>query len=323
MTGAARLGVERFVSAEGFRVRVRSQGEGRPLLLINGLGAHLGAWSPLLAELKGFEVISFDAPGTGHSQTPSRPYTISRIAAVASAVLDACGHASADVLGYSLGGAVAQRLAFQAPDRVRRLVLVSSSCGAGGVPGSLRALLAVMTPARHYVKTGHRVAMKMVDLAPAEKDSTVAVAQSRNWHRDAPPSVLGYALQMGAFSTFNSLPWLHRVEHPTLVLSGADDHIMPMANSALLAAYLPNARLRTFDRWGHYLLQDATSGAGATVADFLSAKNYAWSSSWRGARVVSREDLTLLVQETPRSAHPSRYTNGLVRRLYPLHSGAH
>ena len=60
-----------------------------------------------------------------------------------------------DVLGYSLGGAVAQQLAFDHPRRVRRLVLVSSSCGAGGCPGLVAALLAVMTPARHYSKSGY------------------------------------------------------------------------------------------------------------------------------------------------------------------------
>ena len=83
------------------------------------------------------------------------PYTIDRIAEVARHVLDHTGHERADVLGYSLGGAVAQRLAFKEPERVRRLVLVSSSCGAGGIPGSVRALMAVTTPARHYSKAAY------------------------------------------------------------------------------------------------------------------------------------------------------------------------
>jgi len=72
--------------------------------------------------------------------------SLSYIADVALEVLDALGHESADVLGYSLGGAVAQQLARQAPERVRRLALVSATCGAGAVPGSMLALMAVMTP---------------------------------------------------------------------------------------------------------------------------------------------------------------------------------
>jgi poly(3-hydroxyoctanoate) depolymerase len=316
------FGVERFVNISGRRVRVRVRGEGAPVLLINGLGANIAMWTPLLAQLEGFEVISFDAPGTGRSQTPLLPYTIARIADAASRVLDEVGHTHADVLGYSLGGAVAQQLAFQEPERVRRLVLVSSSCGAGAIPGSLRALLAVMTPVRYYIKPGNRVAMNMIHLAPAEKDSVPISELTWNWRQEAVPSVLGYTLQMTAYSTFHSLPWLHRVTQPTLVLSGSEDRYIPMANSAVLAAHLPNARLRIFERWGHYILHDAASGAGAAVADFLSAESHQESAAWRNARTISREDMAEFVRTAPRSAHPAQFTNGLIRRLYRLQNGA-
>ena len=309
---------ERYTDIGGRRVRVRVQGEGPPILLINGLGGNVATWSPLLAELKGFEVITFDAPGVGRSQSPRRPYTIDLIADIAGQVAEAVGHEQVDVLGYSLGGAVAQRLALKRPEVVRRLVLVSSSCGAGAIPGALRALLAVTTPARHYSKSGYRVAMNLIDLAPAEKESACVEEQTAVLHREAAPSPLGYALQMTAFSTFHSLPWLHRVEHPTLILTGTDDRLVPMANSAVLAAYLPNARLRVFERWGHYLLHDPASGAAATVADFLGAQDHARTLAWRGAQTVSAHEMREFIEAAPRSAHPSSVTGGLVRRLYPI-----
>ena len=316
-TESAKL-VERFVDVSGRSVRVRVQGEGRPLLLINGLGANVSMWATLLKQLEGFQVITFDAPGAGRSKAPLFPYRLSWIAKVAVRVLDELELERVDVLGYSLGGGVAQQFALEYPERVRRLVLVSSSCGAGAVPGSLRALMAVMTPARHYAKSGYRIAMKMVTLAPAEKDSRPLKEQAENWHHEAPPSVRGYTLQMTAFSMFNSLPWLHRVSHPTLVLSGTHDRLVPMANSAVLAAYLPNARLSVFDQWGHYLLHDAASGAGRTVADFLGADNYSTSKAWKDARAVSQEDMAALVRAAPRSRHPSKYMNGIVRRIYSI-----
>jgi poly(3-hydroxyoctanoate) depolymerase len=312
---------ERFISISGGPVRVRVRGEGAPLLLINGLGANVATWTPLVEQLGGFKVISFDAPGTGNSYTPLIPYTVSWIADVAIGVLDALGHQRADVLGYSLGGAVAQELAHRYPERVRRLVLVSSSCGAGAVPGALRALLAVSTPMRHFTKTGYRLAMNMVSLAPAEKESGIVEQQLAKWQRDATPSVRGYMLQMTAFSTFHSLPWLHRVRQPTLVLAGAADRIVPAVNSAILAAYLADARLRVFDKWGHYLLHDAASGAAATVADFLGAEDHATSSAWDTARPVSQQDLKQFVRAAPRSAHPASCTSGLVRRLHPVKKG--
>ncbi len=316
MSRAAEEVAERFVDVSGRSVRVKVHGSGPPVLLINGLGANVSMWLPLLERLRDFQVITFDAPGTGKSQAPLLPYKISAISEVAVHVLDALGLDQVDVLGYSLGGGVAQQLALDHPDRVRRLVLVSSSCGAGAVPGSLLALMAVMTPARHYAKSGYRVAMKMVNLAPAEKGSAYLREQTANWHHESPPSMRGYSLQMSAFSVFNSLPWLHQVKHPTLVLSGSDDRLIPAANSAVLAAYLPHARLRVFDQWGHYLLHDAASGAGDVVADFFGADAYADSQAWSEAGTMSREDMVKRVRATPRSAHPSQFMNSLVRRFY-------
>ena len=318
MTTALQTYVERYATIDGRRVRLRIQGEGPPVLLINGLGGNVATWSPLLAQLDGFEVITFDAPGVGRSQSPRRPYSIDLIADVAGQVAEAAGHKRVDVLGYSLGGAVAQRLALKRPDLVRRLVLVSTSCGAGAIPGALRALLAVSTPIRHYSKSGYRTAMGLIDLAPAEKESDCVAEQTAVLHREAAPSPIGYALQMTAFSTFHSLPWLHRVKQPALLLAGTDDHLVPMANSAVLAAHLPNARLRAFERWGHYLLHDPASGGGATVADFLSAKDHTRTLAWRGAQTVSAQQMREFIRAAPRSAHPSSVTGGLVRRLYPI-----
>ena len=85
------------------------------MLLINGLGANVATWTPLVEQLTGFQLISFDAPGTGMSKSPARPYRIAHIAEVARRVLDEVGVERADVLGYSLGGAVAQQLAYRSP----------------------------------------------------------------------------------------------------------------------------------------------------------------------------------------------------------------
>lgn len=313
---------DQILSIFGRRVRVRVHGEGAPLLLINGLGSNIGMWQPLLDDLGAFQVITFDAPGTGRSQAPLLPYRLSQIADVAARVLDSLGHQQADVLGYSLGGGVAQELARRHPDRVRRLVLVSTSPGAGSVPGSMRALMAVMTPARHHAKSGYRIAMKMVKLAPAEKESEQLRRLAIDWHHEVPPTVRGYALQMTAFARFNSLPWLHRVDHPTLVAAGTHDRIIPLANGALLAGHLPEARLHVVERWGHYLLHDANSGAGQAIASFLAAADHRDSATWRSAATVDRARMAEFLKSAPWSAHPGQLVNGLVRWLYPVRKAA-
>jgi pimeloyl-ACP methyl ester carboxylesterase len=179
-----------------------------------------------------------------------------------------------------------------------------------------------MTPARHYTKAAYRAAMRLVGLAPAERNSATIKALMGDWHHGAAPTMRGYTLQMTAFSAFHSLPWLHRVAQPTLVVSGTHDNLMPIANSAVLAAYLPHARLHVVPGWGHYLLFDPASRAPAAVAEFFAAPDHAASRAWRNARTVAREDLPRFVKAAPRSANPASFTNGVVRSLFPPRTGA-
>src|SRR3954471_3549524 len=83
--------VERVVRVAGLRLQIREAGSGPPLLLLNGIGAHLRMWEPLEHALGGVRVLAFDAPGTGRSQTPAVPLTLDGHARVAEEVLDALG----------------------------------------------------------------------------------------------------------------------------------------------------------------------------------------------------------------------------------------
>src|SRR5450759_1880586 len=112
----------------GLRIAMSVQGKGDPLLLLNGMTRPLQSWDPFVSELHGRTVVSFDAPGVGLPPTPVRPLSVAELAL---SVLDAAGVAGADVLGFSHGGAVAQQLAHDAPERVGGLILAATSCGVG------------------------------------------------------------------------------------------------------------------------------------------------------------------------------------------------
>jgi len=105
-----------------------------PLLLINGLGGHIRMWDPLRRHLVGVPTIAFDAPGTGDSPTPALPQSVVGVSRMVTRLLDALELPEVDVLGYSLGGVVAQQLAWTSPRRVRRVVLLSTNTGWGSVP---------------------------------------------------------------------------------------------------------------------------------------------------------------------------------------------
>jgi pimeloyl-ACP methyl ester carboxylesterase len=306
--------MEQFVRIDGVRLLVDVRGEGRPVLLINGLGASLPMWDELHEDLNHVQVISYDAPGTGRSSTPRRPYTITALARAASQVLDELGHDQADVVGYSLGGIVAQALAAHAPERVHRLVLVGTACGLGSVPGPLSTVLSVATPIRYYSKTAYALTTPLIAGGGAERDPRF-IERTAASRVHSPPSVPGYALQLAAAWTCSTLPWLHRIEHPTLLLAGAKDRLVPPVNSALLAANLPHARRLLYDDWGHYLLMDRQSGAGAAIADFLKAETPEHSATWRLAHSVSHDELEVELQEIRGAAQPAAWMNRIVRSL--------
>jgi poly(3-hydroxyalkanoate) depolymerase len=258
------------VDVGGLRVRIATQdAEGVPLLLITGIGAHVGMWEPFARRMRDHRLIAFDAPGTGGSQRPCLPQRLPTLAAHVGALLDRLGVERADVLGYSWGGGLAQELARRAPDRVRRLVLCATSVGLGGVPPRPLAALLLATPARYYHPALFRLTVPPLAGGRTAREPAVLDAQeaARLSH---PPSPLGYAYQLYAAASFSSLPWLHRLSQPTLVMAGDDDPVVPVANARLLARRIPGARLHVVRGGGHLFLLDQPEQAVPAIRRFLA-----------------------------------------------------
>jgi len=268
-TAAARAGWrDEYVTADVLRLRVGRHGSGPPLLLITGIGAHLDMWAPFAAHTGDRELVAFDPPGAGLSQRPGLPLRMSGLARVVAEMLDVLGLGRVDVLGYSFGGGLAQELAYRAPERVRRLVLCATAPGVGGCPPRPMAALMLASPARYYhprlleLSIAH-IAGGRTAREPGALDRQAA---ERLLH---PPSPIGYAYQLYAVAGWSSLPWLHRVPHRTLVVSGEDDPAVPVRNGRLLARRLPDARLHVVPGGGHLFLLDEPENAAPVIRAFL------------------------------------------------------
>jgi poly(3-hydroxyalkanoate) depolymerase len=262
----------RTVDVDGLRIRVAVRGTGdSPLLLIMGIGGNLDMWRPFERPLRrrGVATISYDAPGTGGSSPYPRPKRLSGLTSTVEHLLDSLGQDRVDVLGVSFGGGIAQQLAHQAPQRVRRLVLAATAPGLGGVPGHPRALLALATPRRYFDPAYlARVAGDVYGGRARRAPAGLTVDAAARFAK--PPSVSGYLAQMYAIPGWSSLPWLHRIPHPTLVLAGDDDPIIPLVNGRILAARIPNARLHVVRGGGHLFLLEEPDQLADLVADFLA-----------------------------------------------------
>jgi poly(3-hydroxyalkanoate) depolymerase len=234
----------RFVEVDGVRLRTSIRGSGRPLLIITGLGASLDLAEPFERALtpRGVQAISFDAPGVGQSTAYRGPRRMPGLARTVDRMLQVLGYEQVDVLGVSLGGVVAQQLAWQAPQRVRRLVLAATGPGLGGLPGSPRVLLALATPRRYYQPDHYRRIAGRIYGGEARRDPDALLGGSVARFVQQ-PSMRGYLGQLFAISGWTSLPWLGRLRQPTLVLAGDDDPIVPLVNGRILARRIPCARL--------------------------------------------------------------------------------
>jgi len=290
------------VNANGLAIEVEDGGagldaQGRPrpvVLLIMGLGMQLTAWpSELVQGLveAGYRVVRFDNRDAGLSQhfdalgTPSvlwaslkyrlgwrikPPYSLQDMTSDALGVLDALQIERAHVVGASMGGMIAQRLALLAPQRVLSLTSLMSSSGARGLPGPrpevARAMLkrpasnsidAAMDYAVHVLKSVTGPGFPVSDAALRERSRT---AVSRSFYPDGVVRQMVAVMADGARADA-----LAQVAVPTLVLHGKDDPLVPFACGEDTARRIPGARLVGIDGMGH----DLPSGVVALLLPAL------------------------------------------------------
>ncbi len=264
--GGAISGVSRRLVRVGWwdlQVEVRRGDPGRvPLLMFGGIGAALDVLGPLVDAIDAdVTVIRVDVPGIGGSPA-SVPLPIPVLAGLMSGMLDTLEFGAVDVLGYSWGGALAQQFAIQHPTRCRRLVLMSTNTGSLSVLPEPSILAKMFVPRRvDDAAQAARLDDHLADdLRTAIAGASAGDGGSVGWW--------GYLTQLGALMAWSSLPFLPFLTQPTLVISGADDPIIPVANARLLAETIPHATLAVVPG-GHFGIVHAAPDLGARVSRFL------------------------------------------------------
>jgi poly(3-hydroxyalkanoate) depolymerase len=262
----------RMVDVGGQALRVgirRGKKSSPPLVVFNGIGANLELLDPFVAALDGIEVVAFDVPGIGGSPAPTVPYRYSRLVRLTDRLLATLGYdGQVDVLGLSWGGMLAQQYAYANPQRCRRLILAATSSGATMVPGHLSAV-SQLGDSRRYSDPEHfkRIAPKIYGGSLRDRPDLI----DHHIRRVQPPHGLGYLYQLAALWGWTSLPWLHRLRQPTLIMAGTDDPIVPLANAQMLASLIRRSRLFTIED-GHLFLISRANEVAPVVRQFLTDK---------------------------------------------------
>ena len=254
---------EQILEAAGTPLRVAIRpgtGAGPPLLLCNGIGMRLEALRPFVDALDpAIEVIRFDAPGVGGSQLPNLPYRFTTLALLLREMLLHLGHQQADVLGISWGGGLAQQFALLNPRLCRRLILVATATGPQ-----------TMVPPNPLPPVKNLILRRWGDLwGGSAKTDPDALARALHKARISPLSI-GYLYQHTAALGFTTLPLLPLIRQRTLVLTGDDDPIIPVANGRILAAGIPHATLHVY-HGGHVELVTRPGLLAPLITSFLAA----------------------------------------------------
>lgn len=261
--------VSGFVQVYGLRLRYAERlGDGPPLLICNGIGANLELAKLFARSLEDRHVVLFDLPGLGESDSCVFYPSMNNYSRFAVGVLDALGHRGEfHVAGVSWGGALAQQIARNHTQRVGALILMATSPGVLMVPGKASALLRMVTPYRYL--SGRFMESNAGSLYGGEMRDRPDRAKLLASLTTA-PTALSYMQQMYAGSRFTSLPWLHRIECPTLVMSGSDDPIIRTVNAKILTRMIPKAQLELMEGSGHLFMVMESDETAKRVKQFLN-----------------------------------------------------
>ncbi len=263
------------VIANGIRTNYHDQGAGKgsPVMLIHGSGPGVTAWAnwrltmPALAT--NFRVLAPDMVGFGYTERPAGvQYNMENWVSHILGFMDALGIERAHVVGNSFGGGLALALAIRAPQRVDRLVLMGSAGitfplteGLDRVWGyqpsidAMRGLLDIFAFNRNLVTD---------ELARMRYEASI-----RPGFQEAFSSMFPAPRQRGVDSLASPESAIRNLSHPTLIVHGREDKVIPLASSYQLMDLIPRSQLHVFGECGHWTQIEHAARFNRLISDFF------------------------------------------------------
>jgi pimeloyl-ACP methyl ester carboxylesterase len=249
-------------------VGYREVGSGPTLLMITGFSAGMDDWAPYFVDdlAKHFRVVVFDSAGIGQTAALPAPLSVPEMAAQTSALISTLGLGRCGVLGWSMGGLIAQSLAVTHPHQVRRLVLAATQAGTGNAAPVPAAALAALN-------SGNPAAVLSV-LFPADQNAATqryltAILTYPDRYTSSPAVQAEQQTAIDQWFAGDDVSGrdVGEIRAPTLIADGTEDALDPMSNDRILAQLIHGARLSLHPGAGHgFLFQDS----GTFVSELTS-----------------------------------------------------
>ncbi|MBF6333008.1 alpha/beta fold hydrolase [Nocardia transvalensis] len=283
MTTSLVTAENQFVDVDGVRLAYRQIGSdtGIPLVMLNRYQGSIDDWDPAVVDRLAVErrVIVFDNAGIGYSGGEVPP-TIREMAEVAIRFVETLGLTKIDLLGFSLGGFIAERFTLTRPDLVRYLVLVGT--GGGGGDGAdystVDEVAKLMAQPKRSIETTQTLFFRRdaAGLEDAQAYWNRTHTSRRGPEADATPAAKKVQLEALLAVTVGGedspLSELERIEQPTLVVNGDNDFMVPTVNSYLISQKIPHAQLIIYPDSAHASLFQYPETFSRDVLAFLRAQ---------------------------------------------------
>lgn len=240
------------IQANGITLYYEQEGTGTPLVLISGYTTDLSAWALIRQELANhFQIFMFDNRGAGRSDCPDSPYTVDAMAEDTRAFIEALHLHKPHILGHSMGGAIAQTLAFKHPESINKLILADTFIRFQEAPAfALRYFFKMRSQGMPLMKMVEGTLPWIFSANFLKNQEQVTAFMQLVETYPYSQSVVGQKRQLEALLEFNSESWFKKISVPTLIIEGSQDILCP-ADSQRLAEGIPGAQLITFSDQAH------------------------------------------------------------------------
>lgn len=244
-------------------------GEGEPIVLNSGGAEMVESQELTINALSSvYRVITYEVRGTGRTDSPDIPYTWEMFADDLAGLLDTLNIDSAHIYGESFGSRVAAVFTLQYPDKVKSLILASSSPGeAHHVVSKERTAVAQKFPEMTMEERMEAQIKLMITQEFIENNPDYVEKRRKNMMKSA-AAARGLARNQQSLMSYDVYDRLPEINVPTLVIHGEADVANPVENGRIVASRIPNAELITFPNTGHMLLE-AGDELYKVMLDFL------------------------------------------------------
>lgn len=261
---------ERLIQVGDIKIGYKIYGNGYPLVMIMGYGNTMRLWeSVLIRSLSSYyKLIIFDNRGMGDTEVGQRPFSIEQFADDTAGLMDALDIRQAHVLGWSMGALIVEEVALRHPDKVNKLILYAAHCNANLFPPKLEVIQKLTDMSGSPKERGMRF---ISTLFPPEwlRDSQERIKEI--FYRplgSIPPETMNkQSMAIGKWK--GCCDRLDEIRNSVLVITGADDILVPPQNAHYLAEKVPNARLVLYEHGGHGLMFQYPEKFSEKVIDFL------------------------------------------------------